>query len=200
MLNRSRISVSAIALLLLAPSVVQAADALTFTGGITFSSSDSYSVGWSFTTNAPVTVGSLGWYDVGTWSSSDVGIYNAANTLLTSTTVLNSDPLSNGFRYHAVSSVTLPAGTYKVAGVGKEFYCEKAANGTVVLISSVVTAPHIAYGSAFFQPSGSLVVPTIPGDRGVGYFGPSFQTVPEPGTYAALGLGALALLRRKRSR
>lgn len=150
----------------------------------------------------PVTVSSLGWLDVGAWSSSEVGIYNSSNTLLTSTTVLNSDPLTSGVRYHAVTPIVLGAGTYKIAGVGKEFYCELSAGNVNVPISYVAMAFPLSYGSAFYSPSNSLVVPTNAGDRGKGYFGPNFQTgaapVPEPGTYAALAIGTLAVLRRKR--
>ena len=58
----------------------------------TLSDSRPFTVGYTFSLSAPVTINALGYWDNGRGSSHQVGIWDSAGTLLTSTTVLGTDP------------------------------------------------------------------------------------------------------------
>src|ERR1039457_1895800 len=68
---------------------------------------------WEFTVNSPITLTDLGLYcgnlEFGppAPTSGMVGLWDSSETLLTSATVLDSDVLMSGFKYHAVSSLSL---------------------------------------------------------------------------------------------
>jgi hypothetical protein len=165
-----------------------------------------YSLGWEFTVggSANITVTQLGYFsNFGTalTETHDVGIYDTSMNLLTSTTVLTTDPVSNLFAYHAIAPVTLSAGgTYWIMGT----------SGTVDPYTFTPTAfstdPRITYNFDGFTVGGSLAFPSIQNDGTIqAYFGPNFMigsgSVPEPsslvlGTLAIAGVALVGLRRR----
>ena len=156
-------------------------------------------VGWTFSTAQPTRVSALGFYDLSPNDPLDadhqVGIWDGAGTLLGSTTVLTGDALADGFRYHSLgSSILLPAGAYTIGA-------QVVARSTFYAIDATfTTSPLIAYGTPVnsFPTSGFVRPTTVLG--GIGRFGPSMmlQAVPEPSALAALGLGALGIVRRRK--
>ncbi|OPX19226.1 MAG: hypothetical protein BZ151_10360 [Desulfobacca sp. 4484_104] len=158
-----------------------------------------WSLGWEFTTKAPVTVAALGFYDDlknGLTQNHDVGIYDAVGNLLVSTTVLPTDPLTSWFRFHSITPYTLAAGqTYYIQAVtGSENYTWYT-NGLVV-------DPSITYNTdAYYIPAnGVLTFPNASDGHtqalGGGYFGPNFTTsaVPLPSALLLVGSGFLGLV------
>lgn len=155
-------------------------DALNFTSlgsGSNFQQG-SYSLGWSFTTLQSVSVSALGFYDDlknGLTQNHDVGIYDAHDcTLLASTTVRPSDPLSGFFRFRQITPVTLAADrTYYIAAVtGSEPYA--------IAVSSLQVSSSISFiGFSIFgntQSTSTLQCPNGVQSPGFnGDFGPSFQ-------------------------
>src|SRR4051794_39719346 len=71
--------------------------AITLGNSISGGNAGNYSVGWEFTVNSNITLTQLGYWDQegnGFVSSHQVGLFSDAGTLLTSTTVASSDPLT----------------------------------------------------------------------------------------------------------
>ena len=122
------VTVSVVALLLAGICSVEA-DPGPFTAFLTDTRSSGVGLttqgthGWSFTTTAPLTINSLGFFDSsedGLISSHDIGLWNSTETLLGSATVPfgTSATLENGFRWVPVSPISLDAGqTYVVGAV-----------------------------------------------------------------------------------
>jgi hypothetical protein len=179
-------------------------------------------VGWEFTANATLTVTQLGWYDHGSdglITAHSLGLFDASTMqLLVSTTIgpgtssplegppvqsaFDPFPTQGGFRYVDVSQTTLSAGgRYVIAGTDPLGVTDLItlffpAGGPNVL----VTDPNLTFVQGRNQMnSGTLVFPTdVPTFAS---FGPTFQfqagsavAVPEPGSFALLGLGAAGLL------
>ena len=176
-----------------------------------------YVLGWEFSIASPVQVTSLGFWDylgngfhgaTGAPVSVNVGIWNTSQTLLVSTTVASTDPISNvladgsGFRFDALTSAyTLQPGTYYIGGTN---------NGTEYNISnpssSVTYDPAVTWLGGRYANGNTLAFPGTPdGFTPAGWFGPNFSSssggVPEPGTGALVvgaGLGLAWLKRRRR--
>src|SRR5437660_1277450 len=95
---------------------------MSFTTGSIGFSTNFQTLGWQFTTNSPVTVDGLGYYDFagdGLAVPHEVGIFDAGGTLLTSTIVApgTTDPLIGSFRYAPITPFSLAAGqTYTIGG------------------------------------------------------------------------------------
>jgi hypothetical protein len=168
-------------------------------------SSISFSLGWQFTTNGPVTVAALGFYDGsknGLTQNHDVGIYDAGGNLLVSTTVLTTDPLVSFFRTHNIAPIVLQGShTYYIMAVtGTEKYTFNTIGFTV--------DPSINFIQDEFYPfnTGVLVFPTntngITAAAGGGFFGPDFSNtaVPVPPSLLLLGSGLLGLVGWRRFR
>ena len=160
-----------------------------------------YTVGWNFTVNENIEVVSLGWFDGGNFGSSHaVGIWNNTGTLLYSVDVLSSDRLVPsvgaqnplGFRYHDIAPLELTAGNYVVAGY--------SGTGSFFAFADGQTTPsQITWNGGFYLQSAGLVEPTTPSDRGISYFGASFEftgasPVPEPASVITLAAGAIGML------
>ena len=155
-----------------------------------------YSLGFEFLVNQPITVNSLGFFQapgVALVNPHAVGIFDTAGNLLASTTVNPSDPLTAGFRYHAIALLDLAGGQdyviSAVAGITDPYTFNPTA---------FTTAPQVAFVQDAYSVSSTLVFPTTT-DGNFGYFGPNFTFVPtitpipEPSSLALLSLGGLAL-------
>ena len=110
---------------------------VTIEGGESYGSFSEHTViGWEFTANQNVTVDSLGMWDeyadgFKLGGSTEVGLWISGGTLLASTVVSSSDPLSGinadgGFRFSPIAGANLTAGNnYVVAGLldPSRFHC-----------------------------------------------------------------------------
>lgn len=177
----------------------------------TYTENRSLSLGFVFTANSTFNVGTLGWFDAtgtGFQSSHTVGIYDANRDLLTSITLADgtSDPLRNGFRYHAITPITLQAGaTYTLAGTTEALNAYTAND----FVSGFTVNPAFTIGcdAAFYSVSSTLVDPA--GDLQYSdyraYSGPNLEgtiastDAPEPSAILLLSMGMLVLfvVRRK---
>ena len=165
-----------------------------FTGVTIDDSSGNWCLGWKFTTNSPVTITKLGFYDDlqnGLTQNHDVGIYNAAGTLLVSTTVLPTDPLTSWFRFHDIIPLTLPGSEdFYIQGVTEsENYTY---NPTGFVVNPSISFDNFAW---FFPHASVLKFPNYSDLITIGDFGPNFDTTPVPLPPALLlfGSGLLGL-------
>jgi hypothetical protein len=119
-----------------------------------------YNLGFSFTVNTNVTVTALGNVDLTAIGGASytqpqqVGLWNSSGTLLASTYVTSSDPLTNSFwRFNAITPVNLIAGqTYTVGGQGGADY----AAGVPIVVN-----PNITFVSDEYAYTGSLNNPLV---------------------------------------
>ncbi|HEY6342917.1 MAG TPA: DUF4082 domain-containing protein [Bryobacteraceae bacterium] len=178
---------------------------------------NSWSLGWSFTTNVAIAVTALGYYNasltgglVGLSAGCDcgeVGIFDSAGDLLASAQVTSADPVTGFFNYQAITPLVLAASQtyYILAETGSSDYTW-GVNGLTV-------NPDITFdGDAYIQSS-TLAFGTssegLTAAQGGGFFGPNFldppvsASTPEPSTLLLFGtvsvamLGALRLRRRR---
>jgi hypothetical protein len=173
-----------------------------------------WSLGYQFVANSSVAVTGLGAYDDGSSSGGQpqqVGLWNADGTLLASTFVSASDPLTDSFwRFNAIAPVSLVAGdTYYVASQGGWDYTWDTSGFTVNPDITYVQDAYSYLGSTSNSP---IAFPNasdfVPASDGGAFFGGNidFGTVtptPEPGSLLLLGSGTAimaAALRRRFSR
>jgi hypothetical protein len=194
---------------MIAPAAFAGTIAVTTTPGGVFSNTGTYTLGWSFSVNSPISVTSLGAYDDGSDGlnvAHDVGLWDSVGNLLASATVPagTAGTLDSGYRFVSISPLGLNAGsTYYVAAV----YFSNDNDGWLQDPLTVVTAPQITYLSRQYEfSSGSLVFPDLAGSGTTGYFGGNFEfggaaALPEPASMALLagGLGVLFAVRKRRS-
>jgi len=158
-------------------------------------------VGWQFDVNTQIIVTHLSWYDHGQdgIDEHEVGLWDTGGNLLVSAVLGSgtSEALDGIWRTVDVADTILTVGSgYIVGGYN-------GATSTDVLKANVsqTVASEITFVDATFSNFGAtLDRPTIFSVASSGFYGPSFQyqAVPEPATMVALGLGAAALLRRRR--
>jgi hypothetical protein len=155
-----------------------------------------FTLGWDFTANKSLSVNALGFFDDsqdGLTDSHDIGLWDSSGNLLANTTVTTTDPLTNQWRYSAVSPVTLTAGdTYYVGAL----YLDGNDPNVFAGDSGVVTTTaNITYLESMYEASSTLSFPTSSVSGGPGYFGPNFSApaVPEPSTWAMMLLGFAGL-------
>jgi len=171
-----------------------ATTAFSFTGeGSAINNGTGYSLGFQFTVTSPVLVDALGWWDAAApddlTDSHQVGIFDTSGDLLTSTTVLTTDPITDGFAYDSITPYLLSAGTYVISGVTGTN--DEYASG----VTGFTTAPWFTYGNNLYIVSSTLQFPTTNSTSdGVGFFGPNFDATPtpEPATFGLIGVGLLA--------
>lgn len=166
-------------------------------------------LGWQFTTNSPVTVDELGYYDFGGDGLAvphEVGIFDAAGMLLTLTTVApaTADPLIDGFRYAPITPYTLPAGqTFTIGGVADRTLNNSGYDPWLYNVVPLTSDPSIIIppnaGRFIITLGDDLTFPNVDGQTNL-YAGPNLliapspSSVPEPGSMALLATGVLPLL------
>jgi len=186
--------------------------AFTFTGGSTHGFfGASFTAGYTFTVDSPILITALGVWDTSPGTPLDrphpVGVWNAGGTLLASNTVLTNSPLTNDFRFVALSTPlpVTPGQTYTIGA----FYPNTGTDaGTDQPLRSNATgfvqAPGLAFGQEeFVFNNAGLSQPTFNALLGFADFGPNFEfaAVPEPPMllpFGAAGLIVLGILRGRR--
>ncbi len=198
------------ALFLIAAPVASAGTiALSFTGGMIYDHIGDplpNTVGWEFTLTAPVTVTSLGFYDVdgdGLLYDHDVAIWDAEANELVAGVVGNDDPLIGGFRWVDVTPTLLAAGVYRIGAVISPLGVYTLDDQYIGGATSITTAAPVSHTGAVGLLGGFGYPETYsPGSRG--RFGPNFEfesdAVPEPGAagLVLMGLAAVAVVRGRR--
>ncbi|RYG21067.1 PEP-CTERM sorting domain-containing protein [bacterium] len=165
-------------------------------------------IGWQFTIAQPISVSRLGYHDLTPdtelVTTHHVGIWDAGGTLMTSTTVLLDDPLTDGFRYHTLAApIVLAPGTYNLGASIVDTPSDDPALADVYYFqaTAITTDPLITFvGAAASDDGTGFVNPTSITIGSLGRFGPNMaiEAVPEPATIAAVGLGVLGLLKRRK--
>ena len=202
------VKTAVVALILTYCTAAQAVPALTsFSGGFDSQFTPESVVGWQFTANSDISVTALGAYDLGLdgmGDSHDIGIFRVSDqTLVTSTTLVagTSGFLDGDFRYVSLASaVDLAIGDYVIL-----MTLLNTGNDPQRVFDPVfTTAPEITWVQSANFAGISLAYPAAIdfGDFNGGVFGPNFQfdsiSVPEPGTFALLGIAGLAAAWRRK--
>jgi hypothetical protein len=157
-----------------------------------------WTLGYAFQDLTATSVVGLGAWNSGIQGDVTVGLWDSGQNLLASATVNSSSTVvgTASWVFTSITPVALTVGdTYYVGAYGRFNYTDT--------INPVTVAPEIsylytAYELGFASPSGS------PNDNDHGFFGGNVQLaggVPEPATWAMMGLGFLgagAAMRRRR--
>lgn len=169
-----------------------------------------FNLGFRFTTIQPLQVTQLGIFDDngdGLLQSHEVGLYKVDGTLLTSTTVTNSDPLEGLFRFNPIAPLILPAGDYVLSaavGYNPGNPVDKYTHDPFDL----AFAPQITFieNREKANTLNNLVYPdfvehSVDPPLTYGWFGPNMKfasvAIPEPGTLLILG-SALSMVGARR--
>jgi Domain of unknown function (DUF4082)/PEP-CTERM motif len=165
-----------------------------------------YTLGWGFTLPQPIQVTALGMWDEdgdGLVESHDVGLWRTDGTLLSSTSVSNASPITQGsvsglgrWRFTPVTPVTLQPGSYIVAGVsGNDAFRTFVPNISL-------TSPLTNHDSGKFASGPFLQFPTQDEASDFSLFGANllFTAVPEPSSFLLVGIAAAGLMSRGRYR
>ncbi len=163
-------------------------------GSTNFNDGTNYVLGWGFTPRDNMDIAALGVYAAMDFSTGQrtftqdhqVGLYDANQNLLASTTVSNRDGLYGMFRFHNLDTAQhLDGGStyYLAAAMGADQFFYDVAGFTV--------NQHINFGQFAYTVSDTLAFPGTADPGVLGYFGPNFETtpVPEPSTLLLVGLG-----------
>lgn len=155
-------------------------------------------LGLSFTANSSAWVDALGAYAPFTGSET-VTLYTSGGAPLASAVVQDTDPVTGGYHFAAITPVQLTAGQSYVVSVqvgNNAWYYSSPTQPTVLDPAVSFVGTSYLYGAAVAFPTSTFF-----GANG-GYYGPnlSVSAVPEPSAYALglAGLGVLALIGRRR--
>ena len=165
-------------------------------------------LGWEFTVTEPLAVTHLGILDIaflqdptpdGFFVAHDVGLYETTGALLRSATLDQGESglLVDNFRYAAVPEFLLQPGVSYVVAAHYPAATSFTADFLISRIPDFGTHPSVVYGAARNGSADSLALPPAEVDPERIRFGPNFMVVPEPGTAVLIGLGAIAVLRRR---
>jgi Domain of unknown function (DUF4082)/PEP-CTERM motif len=174
-----------------------------FSGGSNFTNFNGthMTLGWSFTATDDLIATMLGFWDASPTGplgqNHQVGLWTSGGTLVASTTVLTTSPLTGGFRYEAIAPTLLLSGQSYVLGAEyyspfADLYRQSATSATFDPAISFLGDTRNDSAGGFSFP-GTLTTNT-------GRFGPNIQfeaAVPEPASVFLMGLGAVALIRRR---
>jgi Domain of unknown function (DUF4082)/PEP-CTERM motif len=173
--------------------------AIGFSSTIDLGNSNNFNfdLGYTFQTNQAIEVTSLGFYDSPanvTTNSEVVSLYNSDDQLIASTTVTNSDTLSNEFLFNSIIPISLAAGQeYSILTTTNFNYYSGASLASNLTVASAITLGGGLEGVG--EGSGTSA-----------YLGPNFQfspaSVPEPSSLVLSGTGVLLIVgyrRRRRS-
>ena len=161
-------------------------------------------VGYTFTANEPLLIGSLGVYaaDVvpdaeGLSSPHEVGLWDATSqTLLGSVTVSPGDTVIGDFAYAELDTpVPLVAGSQYL--LGALYFSD---DDDTYLSNASPTLDGISNTQAVFPASADLgfAFPTSASSGNAGRFGPNaLAVIPEPTSLGLIALGGLAMIRRR---
>ena len=164
--------------------------------------------GWEFTVTEPLALTHLGILDVtilhdmtpdGFFVAHDVGLYETTGALLRSATLDQGESglLVDNFRYAAVPEFLLQPGVSYVVAAHYPAATFLTPDWVISRIPDFGTHPSLVYGAARQGFADSLALPLDEVDPERVRFGPNFMVVPEPGTVVLIGLGAIAVLRRR---
>ena len=186
------------------PAVAEVAPAIDFTSPGIVLSNTSFTLGYQFTANAGAVVDGLAvWNDFSvTPGSADVGLWDAAGTLLASTTVTTSSPTigTADWSYTPIAPIALTLGAMYVVG-------SFGSDAQVAFFNSGITVdPRITYVQDAFIASSALQFPsqTVSNPIELADFGANviLGPIPEPSTWAMTlaGFAAVGLLGAVRAR
>ena len=210
--------------LFLTPGVSRAIPAVDFTSTQNWGFGAALTIGWGFSVNEQQMVNELGYYDYGQDGlvfDHGVGLFSVSDmSLLASGTVTSGDTLDGYFRYIDVASVVLnPGELYFIAGFDPAF-CAGGLNPCGPVpdphdnvanppFTDLVFAPQITFDGWQSESTASLQFNSYnpQTDPWANSDGPlivaNFKStsVPEPTTFALIGLGLLGLgfARRKKT-
>lgn len=161
-----------------------------------------FSLGFQFALSDAKTVDALGYSAISLTQAEQVGIWDSLGNLLTSATVLTTDPVTGHFAWHGISAITLSAGTYTIGGT--------YLGGTLapVPVSGAVDAPGFTWLADEQLQTSALAMPTVStggyGDHAFALVNLSFagSAAPEPASWAMMlgGFGMIGGAMRARRR
>lgn len=194
-----------LALVTASPAIADTA-ILGWTGGSSFPAySEDETVGFNFTANEAMSITALGiWNADGSIDfSHEVGLWDAAGTLLASVVIGPQTSAAGTFVYADTSGITLTAGSNYAIGAR---YRLGETDNYISGASGVSVDPAITFLGANRSPNGSgFAFPSVSDGTG-GRFGPNFQfesvngAIPEPASWAMMlaGFGAVGYAMRRR--
>jgi len=159
--------------------------------------------GWTFQVTNAVTVTELGclasFFFVHNTSATQVrvGLWASDESLLASSDIAPTNTLVDLSLYGSVNPVLLtPGQTYHIGAhyPGGLFGLDVVAPAVG---GSVFPSSHIVSLTAAYSPGGFTWPAMELGTLGAAYLGPNFRYIPEPSSFAILGLGALLLAVRR---
>ena len=178
---------------------------------LTSSGPESITIGYQFDVTTALNVTALGFFtnpnkgDKTFADSHEVGLWNAAGTLLASATVTDSSTLIGMFKWTSITPVTLLPGIgYQVAGFtpdpGDLWAYGDSFNSPGADFQGYTEAPGIANALGWFSYAPVFSEPLNTYHKMYGGGNIMTAAVPEPAGYAVLAVGALGLLARRRRR
>lgn len=161
-------------------------------------------IGYQFDVTSTVTVYALGFFtnpnkgNNTLAESHEVGLWDPSGTLLATTIVTDSDMLIGMDKWSSIAPQVLTPGDGYIVGGYTPVNGDEWAYGDYSQYTGLTSAPGISNALGYYQYAGTFTKPT--GSYWQMYGGGNILTnaIPEPTPFAALGIGALGLLIRRR--